>query len=505
MRQARFFVLASLLLLVTACSPSAEKAPAPANPVPVDLWIMSQCPFGTHAERLMGKVVDALGPGVRLRILYIVDKTPEGNLQSLHGEEEVHRDMVEACVGELFPDDQLNFINAWNDAPDQEYPAVASFLKLDEAKIRQCAEGGRGRELLEATLPEREKLGVDSSPTMLVEGTEYKGHRSSLSIAEAICALRKGDADFGPICDKMSPALTYADSNPTQGSCAKPAQGEETPGAVFAGPVEDTPVRVTVIYSKDDPEPIVGEFTKGIRRPFPNAAVEELPYPGEDAEKAIARHGIRWLPAILFGNGFDRTKAFMKAKGAFRETAGLYLANPILFGAVRNIARAETPDTLDIYFDPYEPASRGVVETVARLVAEKTAAGTKAAVNLAPIVRVDEKSQPVPKNGEAQLQECVRQTVLAARFPDKLGAYLAARIYEIEKADWRPAAQKAGIDPAELEALAGDGAFMQKLMENSLAFADFQVEANLAFVRDNQRLVPVMNKEQFEGLLASLP
>ena len=139
------------------------------------------------------------------------------------------------------------------------------------------------------------------------------------------------------------------------------------------------------------------------------------------------------------------------------------------------------------------------------MVVEKRNAGATTVLSLRPVVPLDATGKPAPKNGEEQLMEAARQVVIAETYPEQLGPYLTKRLFALDEPDWQTPAKEAGLDPVQVEELLHDQVYAEHLIANSIAFADLQVQSHMAFVRDNQQLVPVMNRQNFLDLLSALP
>ena len=502
---------ACMVLLGSACS---RKPPQHAEkPVTLDLWVMSQCPFGTHVESLVGKIVGVMGALVETKIHFIVEDQ-NGKLVSLHGDDEVARDRVQACVGSLYPRDQLPFILAWNATPESGAASVAAFFKLDAEKIQQCVEGGDADRLLREMIPAKEALKVTGSPTIFLDGKLFDGHRSSLGIVEKICESRQDDPEFRGVCLHKPNVLTYTDADANgPGNCASGGARKGEGGAAKAGAwkaffdaVDPAAYSVTAVVPKDDPWSAWPEIKKVLAKSLPGARIEEVPYPGEAAEKVLAQYKLSWLPALLFERKFADSPVYRAGKPFFVEIGDRIVGNPVLWGANRDVARTATPGTLDVYYKPYDEKVAGAIPQIARIVADD-AAGKKTKVRFHPVVALDANGKPGtttdPK--EAEIYECGRQITIADQFPGKFPAYLAARLKDVQKGTWEEAAKAAGLDEEEVHGEAQDRKYLDELIANSRAFVELQVVGNFAFVVDNQVLVPVNGKQDLEDLLKKLP
>ncbi|MBW3018628.1 hypothetical protein KY329_00385, partial [Candidatus Woesearchaeota archaeon] len=77
------FALALIILLVmVGCKTSDE---TPEESARIDLYVMSQCPYGIQAENAMPDVKEKLGEALELNIEYI-GAEKDGAFASLHGQ-----------------------------------------------------------------------------------------------------------------------------------------------------------------------------------------------------------------------------------------------------------------------------------------------------------------------------------------------------------------------------------------------------------------------------------
>ena len=80
-------------------------------PARVDLFVMSQCPYGIMALNAMVGVFEAFEDDeLDFHVNYIANETSSANFQSLHGQGEIDEDIRELCVAKHYPDDYMNYI-----------------------------------------------------------------------------------------------------------------------------------------------------------------------------------------------------------------------------------------------------------------------------------------------------------------------------------------------------------------------------------------------------------
>jgi len=147
----------------------------------LDLFVMSQCPFGVRAEN---KVINSLENNRRLwpknfqfNIRYIVskDSNSEGedenggsSFQSLHGSAELEENIRQIVIQKYYPDKFLTYLKLRN----QDYRSclwqdAAREAGVDLEKVRNHL--GEGAKMLDHDFQAAQELGIRASPTYVWE------------------------------------------------------------------------------------------------------------------------------------------------------------------------------------------------------------------------------------------------------------------------------------------------------------------------------------------------
>src|SRR5262245_58002757 len=164
----------------------------PANPgaVQVDLHVMSQCPYGVQAENAFKDVVTKFGKDLDLRVEFIGQTSPSGDLSSMHGPNEVKGDLLQACAQKYAPTKYFDFILCQNKNSKEvatNWDTCAKETGIPGDKISACADGPEGKDLLAASFKRSQEKGARGSPTIFVGGQKYEGGRKPTDFMKAIC------------------------------------------------------------------------------------------------------------------------------------------------------------------------------------------------------------------------------------------------------------------------------------------------------------------------------
>ena len=161
----------------------------------VDLFVMSQCPYGVQAENNMDEVLKNFGSAVKMNIYFIASESGE-TFNSLHGQVEVDEDLRQVCVIKYAPTKLMGYLNCVNaDIANvaTKWESCAKDAGIDSAKIKTCAEGAEGKALLSENIKVAESLGVGGSPGFLINNQVLAGGlRSPDQIKQLICGENPG-------------------------------------------------------------------------------------------------------------------------------------------------------------------------------------------------------------------------------------------------------------------------------------------------------------------------
>jgi len=176
-----------------ACRPEIKKR--------IDLFVMSQCPYGIQALNSMKDVLSTFND-MSFNIHYIAGyDEATGTFNSLHGQGEVDEDIRELCAMKYYPENHkyMDYILCRNKAMSGDWVKCATDNAMDAAKLRACSEGDEGKGLLREDLKLAEGLNVGASPTWLANNRfEFSGITAD-SVRQNYCAKNAGL----PGCEKV--------------------------------------------------------------------------------------------------------------------------------------------------------------------------------------------------------------------------------------------------------------------------------------------------------------
>ncbi len=451
----------------------------------VDLYVMSQCPYGVEAEKAFKPVVADLGADLDLRIEYIGSSGPDGELGSLHGQPEVMGNIAQLCAMKYSPK-WFEFIECQNEnwkAVDSNWDACGKRLGVPADKLAACVGGEEGKGLLRESYARAEKAKANGSPTIHIGGKDYEGSRKPADLMRAIC-------------------------NEYQGN--KPAACTNIP--------ELPKVNVTLLGDKRCGEDCdLDQLSKQVRRVIGNPVITQVDYGSEEGKKLFAEIKPIELPALVFDETLAQdVEAAMKIVQGSREvgkkrvlSAGEWSPACVdkdgcKLDECKNklMCRAEEPNKLEVFVMsqcPYGVKGLDAMKAVLDNFKEaRAAAKDKKVPELTfqvHFVGNEEEGKLTSLHGQPEVDENIREACAAQHYPKdyKFMDYVWCRNKDIMSESWEGCASAdKGFDVAVIKKCF-EGEEGKKLMSASFAHAD-----KLGFSASPTWLVN--GKYQFSGI-----
>ncbi len=295
------------------------------NPVKLDLYVMSQCPYGVQAEDSLEGVVKKLGNGIDLNINYIADEDGNGGFLSLHGEPEVKGNIVQLCAKKYDEKKYFDMILCQNKDYSNvatNWESCAQEVKLSNIdKVKACFEGEEGKTLLSENIKLAQAISVSGSPTYYINDKQYEGARDEGSIIKAVCNINSKLA----ACKNLPICFSDADCSDNIAKIGKCINaGEKTSKCEYSDPKI---VNLTVLNDSrcEDCGYIEPQITDSLRQIFKGLQIKAVDYSSEDGKKLVSDiPGIK-LPAYLFAANVSEGEGYPNVQPYLSEAAGYKL------------------------------------------------------------------------------------------------------------------------------------------------------------------------------------
>jgi len=319
-------LLLSLALVATGCNKKVQ------DKITMDLYAMSQCPYGSQAEDLIYQIKPDFEDYVNFNVEYIASQNPDGSFNSLHGDPEVEGNKYQLCVKYYNPDKFWDFLNCQNKNYQDlksSFDSCASEVGIDFSKIKACVDDGHANGLLMESLKKAELKQVSASPTFYINNELYQGQRTERGLQRALCEQIDNKAD---ICDEL--------------------------------PEEKEFVAHIVIDSRcTAPECDITRLKQQLETTFPKIKYNQLDYDTEDGYKFYTENNLSFLPAVLLEDGVREAEGFSQVEPYLKEVNGMYnLAIGAVHDPTKEICYNQIDDTEDGLVDCDDPECSGFIE-----------------------------------------------------------------------------------------------------------------------------------------------
>ncbi|MBN2358396.1 MAG: hypothetical protein JXR83_03025 [Deltaproteobacteria bacterium] len=172
----------------------------PEIPKKLDLFVMSQCPYGTMALDAMNEILPALDPSIDFNIHYIASVQGDG-FNSLHGQPEVDENIRELCAIKHFAKNRGYMEYIWcrnRKIRDLDWKSCTGSKGIDAAVLEKCFTGEEGKALLREDIKLAEELNITASPTWLANNRfQFSGIAPEM-VKNSFCSRNPGLSG----CDK---------------------------------------------------------------------------------------------------------------------------------------------------------------------------------------------------------------------------------------------------------------------------------------------------------------
>ncbi len=477
--------------------PAEQNSAQAGDRVRVELFVMPHCPYGVRAETALAPVLKDFGDQIDFQLYFIAKEagkedaqapvarvsTPRnqpaceastvggtGRFRSLHGDAEVEEGIRQTAMMALYPDRYYEYILCRNKAVHADnWETCATAAGMHPARVVATASGPEGEALYLQNIRRGNLLGINSSPTLRVNGAEVKDFLTPHALARRICRGKRGPGacEAVPVCGSDPDC-----SRPGKvGVCVKPNRPDAR--CRFSDPV------VFQITGLNDPECKVcetGPFIRSTLALFPGARIRTLTIGSAEGQALVERYGIDRVPAFVLDEGFDRTARFARFARLVRRVSGKYLVDPRMIPVTRFLDRAAQPGRLDLFLGTASSFAMGTAGELIVWLRKENA--------------LDRLYVHYLGGGEDTWHLCVQKAL-----PEGHLNYLVCRVrgvVEGQRAPSREACIKTlGLDPERIGRCA-TGAEGARLLEKSLGLAadlGLQRRVNPTVMMDNRIVV----------------
>ncbi len=455
------------------------------GPPTLEMYVMSQCPYGVQVMNAVAPVKDKLGKDLTLKIGYIGSGSA-GSFQSLHGPAEVKGDIAQLCAAKQSPENYLKLIVCQNKNPravDTNWKECAGEAGMDAAKLEACVNGDEGAQLLAASFAEAQAKGAQGSPTMFLNGKPYQGGRKTRDFMKASCEAIGGDAP-------------------------QPCKDIPVPPVVHA-----------IFFSdKRCAECNIAPLEPRIKNELGGLQVQHVDYMSDEG-KALYKElqsndsNFKFLPTILVDaeevvkdqEGFTALQSYMQPAGKYRSLRLEGKFDPTAEICDNGGVDDDNDGKVDCADDQCKTAKacrEAKAKTLDMFVMSQCPYGAQAMIAANDVVQHFGKDIDLnvhfignvqgdsfqSLHGQGEVDEDIRELCAAAKYDKdhQFTKYLACRSKDYRNPAWQPCAKEAGMDEKVIaKCVETEG---KDLLRKSFAFSnELKIGASPTFLSNNRR------------------
>jgi hypothetical protein len=142
----------------------------------LDLFVMSQCPFGVQAEETIIPLLARFGGRITIKFHYVASIDQNQQVQSMHGKDEVDEDQRQLIIGYLYPDRLQKYLLARaKNYQSNNWKSVAESLGISTGAVKKMMQSKEGKKIFLKAIQTSMERRINSSPTLYIDDQKYAG------------------------------------------------------------------------------------------------------------------------------------------------------------------------------------------------------------------------------------------------------------------------------------------------------------------------------------------
>ncbi len=568
-RNVYILLLFSIIVFITSCAPLTQftqtskligpSKDSKSSKPKIELFVMSQCPYAVEAEKIIVPVIKELKAKIDFTICFIAEENNKnaqekfsqppseipgeieeqgmdqcsgefisegGKFKSLHGKSEIDENIRQVVMAKYYPDKYLDYLLLRSDnyATDN-WEECATKAWMDCKFISRIAQSEEGEMLFRQNFTRSNELGINASPTLLINGKRYKGQIAQIGINRIIC--KEGPTNQYcksiPVCGTDSDCVAEG----KVGICIDP----DTPQATckFTDPVHFT---LTIIKPKECPACNPDQLVKMIKELFPGAQIEELASDSIKADKLINDLTIKELPALYFDQDITKTARYAKIKDRLSATKTGFLLDPQYIHISYLLDRNEKKGDTKLFVESMSPGAIATENFLIKdrffkeanikihYIASKVNSQSKTEAKILTIKRdrdnpgvlhlrpQQEKVIFKSPKGLKEIQENIRQICINKYYPDQHLDYLSCINKGLGKnegtIDWRQCLVGEKIDHQKIDSCTNGKEGMNLLLKDIALIEELGISLCPTYLINDKILLKGIDPLSFKRIYAEL-
>lgn len=447
-----------------------------------DLYIMAQCPYGLPALSEVVALATS-SPRIELKVSFIGTVEPGGQLSSLHGPGEIDEEMTWLAIQELAPAKWMEFLEL-RSTDSLPVDRIIYRLALDRGALESW-KAEHGREQLAMHYRRSTRLGIDASPTLLLNNVPVASPITRFRMAKDVCTQ---DSTASELCRDLPECFDDAD-------CVK----EGAIGICAGDPPEsrckfqrDSAFTMTIVRASETHSHPEYQLIESTLRLFPAAEVDTVDSETSKGRELLRTYKPAVLPLVLFDTTVSGAHNFAVIEPKLTRREHYYVLGQDVGRANYFLNRKRNTGTT-VLVDPLFTQLDAVVAVVDR--AHRS--GTNVAV-LPLIPPSDLSGDEFDHRATVLRDEAARWLAVRKKYPKRYLSYLSAFAGLTDRAKSDHLLDSLGIDIKERF---GEKQKEQVLSAHLTYQNNLPTDSPVLVVVNNKEVIPAHNPAHLEDLL----
>jgi len=428
----------------------------------VELFVMSQCPYGTQAEDALIPVIQSFENKIDFKLNFIASESDSG-FSSLHGQPEVNEDIRQVCIAEKYSQeklfDYLTCVNQDITNVESNWKTCAEQSGIDVSAIESCSTGEEGKNLLKENIKRSNELMIGSSPSYYINNEPYSGGRASLDLTRTFCSFVEAE-----VCSTLP---------------------------------EETEVNLFVV---NDPECVqcdADTIIAQLQSLFPNLNTTKIDFTSDKGKEMLDKFQAETVPFFYFDSTATEHYNWDQFSYYTQENDGLYSLNYLGTKFFNRTVKENHIDLFVMSQCPYGTLAETNMKEVAEAIPDMT-------YNLYFIASETETGFD-SLHGQVEVNEDIRQTCIIKNDRTKLLDYQACVNEDIANVEgnWKACAIKTGIDVSTIESCSTGEEGKQLLSDSIKETNSLGIGSSPTFIVNGQILFRAGSPEGIKEVLCS--
>jgi glutaredoxin len=195
----------------------------------VELFVMSECPYGTQVEKGILPVAEALGDKIDFSIKFCD--------YAMHGEKELNEQLQQYCINQNEPEKFIPYLKCYLGAGDSA--TCLTNTNINKTKLKSCVSATDTKYKVTEKFEDEsswrngkyplfpiyqadvDKYTVEGSPTLIINGQKIDSDRDPKSILEMVCAgFENAPEECSKALSSATPSIGFGFESADSGTSA---------------------------------------------------------------------------------------------------------------------------------------------------------------------------------------------------------------------------------------------------------------------------------------------